>query len=130
MIIEHFILARDSSVDIDSNALSIFHFIEEVRVQGAPKDAEVPIGLQAIIILRRESEQGERKESILLEANSPTGKQLFKRDFEVKFNGEHRRARLRVNFVIPATDAGYYRFEVSHGGMTGSRREMFVQVFR
>jgi len=128
MIIEHLILARDSSVDRDKNTLSVFDFLEDVQVE-APKGAKVRIALQVITVIGREDhEVGEVRANFVLTAVSPLGTVLTKNDLPVVMASGQNRQRMRMNLAIEAVESGSYVFKLAKGDDADRAREISFRL--
>lgn len=111
MIIEHLILATNSSVDKDRNTLSIFDVVEDIQLV-KPKDQQVNFPVQIIAVIKRDNNDiGEIRSTFLLTLDGPKKKDLLGPiKLPVNLSSEHKRQRLRVNIMCPVNESGEYHF--------------------
>ena len=128
MQIEHFILAKESSIDQERNSLSIFDMIEDIQIQAAQPTAAIPLGMQAIAGFRREAEQGEITSRISLRVLRPDGEMVFNKILPFQMKPEHRRFRIRMNLGFLVTTSGEYRFIIDQDGSPQTRREVVLGI--
>lgn len=112
MKVDHIILCKGSSVDKDSQSLSIFEMIEQMRIQAPQFPVNVPV--HAVLIFRREQEEGVLSEPWQMRLVGPDQTTLFSQNIDVKMESHHQRQRLRVNFPIQVKDDGIYTIEMRH----------------
>ena len=117
MILEHLILARDSSIDRDKNTVSIFDIIEEIAIRTDAQVVSLPV--QLFVVLRREKETGRIDEKLGLVALSPQSEQLFNVSVPFVMAAEHKRSRIRVNIDLPLKATGDYKLKLEGMGVQG-----------
>ena len=109
MQIEHFILANNSSIDINTNTLSVFGILDDMQIQ-APAGMPLNLTFHAILIVKRETENGPINSSFVMSVIGPNGMKIGQ---EIKMpavmQAVHRRSRLRVITEIPVVLSGVYR---------------------
>jgi len=109
MVIEHFILANNSSIDINTNSLSVFGILDDMQIQ-APPGLTLNLTFHAILIVKRESEQGPVNSNFTMSVYAPNGNKLGQDvKMPVAMQPVHRRTRLRVITDIPVTQSGNYK---------------------
>jgi hypothetical protein len=128
MIVEHFILARDSSIDRDKNTMSIFDMIEELQVQVQAGVASIQLGVQAIAVLARQAETGAIRAFFTLKVLSPKGDVISQENIPAVFAENHKRLRLRMNMGFTVTEPGTYTFRFEKGDDPTVSREGTIGV--
>ena len=109
MVIEHFILANNSSIDVNTNALSVFGILDDIQIQ-APPGVTLNLAFHALLIVKRETELGVLNSSFTMSAYAPNGAKIGQDvKMPVAMQAVHRRTRLRVITEIPITQSGNYR---------------------
>lgn len=111
MRVEHFVLAQNSAVDRDSNALSVFGFLEDLNIQSIQK--QVNVAAQAVIVLRKEEAEGPIDDVIRFTVIDPSEKTIVSQVIPLKVSEKHLRQRVRVNFIVVANSSGTYKFRVN-----------------
>ena len=110
MQIEHFILAKDSSIDLNTNSLSVFGVLDDMQIQ-APPGITFNLSFHAILVVKREreTEQGPIQSNFIMSAYAPNGEKLgHEVTMPVQMQPFHRRTRLRVITEIPVNQSGVY----------------------
>lgn len=115
MKLEHFILAQNSSVDKDTNLLSIFNFLEDLNIQTPAPNPN--IGAQAVIVLHRGDNKGPIQNQFRFMVISPSGETLVNTTVPFQFGDTHIRQRIRVNFTFVVQSSGDYQFRVESDGL-------------
>lgn len=111
MVVEHLILAQNSSIDLDNNSLSVFQFLEDVTIHSPQPN--VPLPVQMIVVLRRDLNEKELIQSgFKVRVFDPQNKEVFSKILPLEMKPEHRRSRLRLNFNLLLQLSGNYRAEV------------------
>lgn len=127
MKIEHLILAKGSSVDRDTQSLSVFEMIEQMQIQAPKYPVNVPV--HAILVFRRDkSDQGVIIEPWRLTVTGPDTKTLLSQNLEVKLEAEHMRQRVRVNFPVQIQTDGTYIVQLSHVNEPQNARILEIDV--
>lgn len=115
MIIEHFFLAQDSSVDIHTNMISIFGLIEDLQFENTGSHP-INFPCQVILFVKREQEAGAISKSYTLQIFGPDGNIIgAPQAIPTTLQPQHKRTRVRVNTSLPVTRGGDYRFTLSEG---------------
>lgn len=113
MIIEHFILSNQSSIDANTNALSVFGILDDMQVQ-APAGMSINLTFHAILVVKREAEAGEIRSNFLMTVMAPNGAPIGQEmKLPVVLQPIHRRSRLRVIAEIPIQQSGTYRIRMA-----------------
>lgn len=127
MKIEHLILAKGSSVDRDTQSLSVFEMIEQMQIQAPQFPVNVPV--HAVLVFRRkENETGVLIEPWRLSIIGPDKKTLLSQSLEVRLEAEHLRQRVRINFPIQVGTDGVYSIQLNHVNQTDNARVLEVDV--
>ena len=126
MKIDHIILCKGSSVDKDSQSLSIFEMIEQMRIQAPQFPVNVPV--HAVLVFRREQEEGILTEPWQMRLVGPDKVTLFSQNIDVKMEANHQRQRLRVNFPIQVKTDGEYTIDLRHLNDDTKGRSVSVDV--
>lgn len=117
MLIEHFIIANNSSIDVNTNSLSVFGVMDDMQIQ-APAGMPLNLSFHAILVVKREREMdlGQLNSSFMMSVFAPNGTQIGQdMRMPVMMQASHRRARLRVIAEIPLTQSGTYRLKMVNG---------------
>lgn len=127
MKIDHLILAKGSSVDRDTQSLSIFEMIEQMQIQAPKYPVNVPV--HAILVFRRASEEeGVIIEPWRLTVTGPDSKTLLSQNLEVRMESEHRRQRVRINFPVQIQGDGIYYIQLTNVNDASNTRTIDVDV--
>ncbi|MCB0407953.1 MAG: hypothetical protein KDD34_07110 [Bdellovibrionales bacterium] len=126
MKVEHFILAKGSSIDRDTQVLSVFEIIEQMQIQSPKFPVNVPV--HAVIVFRREEEQGVLVEPWRLSVTDGSKKTLLSQNLEVKMESDHLRQRVRVHFPIQITHDGTYQVQIAHVNQASNSRVLEIDV--
>lgn len=126
MNIEHLIIARGSSVDSDSNSLSVFEFIEDLTIQSAPGPIAIP--MQVIAVFKRTDEQGPIRAVFRLSIEAPNQSNVVEQEVPVNFESTHVRNRLRINAPLPVERAGIYWIKIQKVDEPGISRVVELNV--
>lgn len=127
MKIDHLILAKGSSVDRDTQSLSVFEMIEQMQIQAPKYPVNVPV--HAILVFRRDqNDEGVVIEPWRLTVTGPDSKTLLSQNLEVKMEAEHRRQRVRINFPVQIQGDGTYHVQLSNVNDTSNTRSIDVDV--
>lgn len=128
MVIEHFMLANNSSIDVNSNSLSVFGFLDDMQIQ-APPGAIVNLQFHAIIVVKREGESGPIHSKMVMTMLGPNKKKVGN-DVQIplSFEPTHRRTRLRILSECPIAQGGNYTIKVSCPDDETLSRELVVNV--
>ena len=112
MQIEHFILANNSSIDINTNSLSVFGILDDMQIQ-APAGMTLNLTFHAILIVKRDSDQGAINSSFIMSVIAPNGNKIGQEiKMPVAMQPVHRRSRLRVIAEVPVNQSGSYKFRM------------------
>lgn len=127
MKIDHLILAKGSSVDRDTQSLSVFEMIEQMQIQAPKYPVNIPV--HAILVFRRDqNDEGVVIEPWRLTVTGPDSKTLLSQNLEVKMEAEHRRQRVRINFPVQIQGDGTYHVQLSNVNDSGNTRTIDVDV--
>jgi len=126
MQVDHLILAKGSSVDKDTQSLSVFELIEQMQIQAPQFPVNVPV--HAVLVFRREGEQGVVSDPWQLILKSPDQTILMSQNLEVKLEDGHLRQRLRVNFPMQIQNDGTYQIVLRHRNEKSRSRELKIDV--
>ena len=116
MLIEHFIVANNSSIDVNTNSLSVFGIMDDLQIQ-APAGMALNLSFHAILVVKREqeSELGQLNSRFVMNVFAPNGSQIGQdMVMPITMQASHRRARFRVIAEIPLTQSGIYRLRISN----------------
>ena len=115
------VLCRSSSIDIDSNLISLFDVIENVEVVPTERinprpDGAVSVSIESEIVTlweRKNSDDRDISEQVFLRLVDPQGKVLKESVFllDIKRGFKRMRFRLKINGIV-VTTAGEYRFKL------------------
>jgi hypothetical protein len=117
MKLDYFILSRSSSIDLDTNAVSIFEILEEVQI-GVQNTAQETIPklfqLHVSFTLSREPEEvGELNQFYRIIGRNPSGTEIFiVENLPVHLDATKHRARVRVSATFNITTSGIYKFQL------------------
>ncbi len=123
------ILSQSSSIDRDTNRLSLLNVLEEVTLKqpGNQEDKKkkellpsqqpigIPLNFQIVNLLERldDKEKGHLIKDAELEFIDPQGKSLLKKNFEMNFLKGFKRLRYIINMNgLNITTAGTYNFHL------------------
>jgi hypothetical protein len=127
MKIEHLVLAKGSSVDRDTQSLSVFEMIEQMQIQAPQFPVNVPV--HAVLVFRRSDvESGVLIEPWRLSVLGPDRKTLLSQNLEVRLEAEHLRQRVRINFPIQVSVDGIYSIQLTHVNKIENTRTLEVDV--
>lgn len=114
MKIEHFILANNSSIDINTNTLSVFGILEDMQIQ-APPGINLNLTFHAVLVVKREAETGVINSGFTMNVFAPNGNKIGQ-DVKMPLSMQpaHRRSRLRVIAEIPIVHSGNYRVRMTN----------------
>lgn len=118
MEIEHLILAHSSSLDKDTNTLSIFNLFEDITINRNRSNSPITIPMHAIVIVLRGSEKGKQTTEVTFSATTPDNKPVFSEKFPIILEENHKRYRLRINFQLPIASSGDFQFEATVNATT------------
>lgn len=114
------VLCRRSSIDKDSNNISISDVLERLQVNVKPelvegKDAfTLPVEYEIVSLLYRDSKGKEEEVSLRVEFRDPEDKNLSKTDFNIIVKPEHLRMRNRSRIKgLILNETGTYTFLLS-----------------
>jgi hypothetical protein len=117
------IVCKNSSVDKNSNSLSIFNILEEIQLTKnpnvpVPKEGimpAAPLAYEIITLWSRETKSdNELTANMQTELLDPTNKVLQSNVSEIKFEKDKSRLRIIVKALgLPITTGGTYHFRVS-----------------
>jgi hypothetical protein len=114
MKIEHFILANNSSIDINTNTLSVFGIMEDMQIQ-APPGTNLGLTFHAVLVVKRESEVGVINSGFVMTVFAPNGSKIGQEvKMPLSMQPAHRRSRLRVIAEIPVLHSGNYRVRMEN----------------
>ncbi len=127
MIVEHFLIARGSSVDRDTQSLSVFEFIEQIQVQAPRFPVMLPV--HAVVVIRRtKEEEGPLRGIYRLSVENPFGEEVLAQDIPVTFEQNHSRQRVRLNFPLPVGGSGIYYVAVENTNDSEDWSEIPLEV--
>lgn len=126
MYIEFLLLARDSSIDVEKNTLSVFDLIEDIDVKTDLPEVQLPI--QIVCSFRREQETGPFEDRAVLKISGPDGSKVIDQVLPVKLSETHRRCRFRLTTNVPISASGPYTFTVELSKTPGKTRAMVLNV--
>lgn len=123
------ILCTKSSIDAQSNNLSLFNVIEQVDISmelfANRKDGAVPINLELVTLWEKLIDGYEVQGDIEMEFQDPQGKSLGKFPYVISMQKKRHRHIVRLD-GLPVTDkSGRYVFKVRKKEEKGGR---FVEV--
>lgn len=108
MMIEHFLLANSSSIDMNTNSLSAFGILDDMQVQ-APPGMTLNLTFHAILVVKRMNEEGPIEQNFKMTVLSPDGNRIGQELLmPVAMQPQHRRTRLRVITEVPVSKSGTY----------------------
>lgn len=115
MILEHFIIARGSAVDTDTNSFSIFDLIEDINIQ-TNLISNLVIPIQVIAVLKRSpDEKGPINTTCVFTLKDPKGSLLLnEQNIPITMVSDHVRYRLRINCNFNVTSSGTYKFTIEN----------------
>ena len=129
--IEHIwsVLCSNSSVDIDTNSLSIFNVVEQLNIQSIPKvvslhnnnsspkeagqeSSVIPVTFEIVSLFQRQDPEADKLlNDAILALIDPRGKILKENNFQIVFPKGSKRLRFRTKLGgMPITISGEYRF--------------------
>ncbi|MES2614426.1 MAG: hypothetical protein V4591_03320 [Bdellovibrionota bacterium] len=106
MKIEHLILANNSSVDMETNLLSVFGFMEDFSIMTPKLPLLLPV--QIIATLKRMDELEKINSIFQIKITNPVEQEIFTQEIKVVMEAQHVRQRLRVNTHLPISASGNY----------------------
>lgn len=123
------ILCTKSSVDVQSNNLSLFNVIEQINIKtelfASKKAGAIPMDLELVTLWEKAVNGQEVKGDIEVELQDPDGKSLGKFPYVVSVPKKRLRHFMRFN-GLPVTDKpGRYTFKIRKREKTG---EEFIEV--
>lgn len=123
------VLCQSSSIDRDSNRLSILNTLEEIKIkqiddtgdgdkrvgpqQTSKEPVGVPIEFEIVSMLERldDKEKGDLTKEAEVELIDPQGGSLLKKGFEMTFRKGSKRLRYRIRMDgLKVTTSGTYNF--------------------
>lgn len=129
------LLCDGSSIDRDSNRITIFNVLEEVQVGLTPpqepgQTAIIPMKYQMVTQFARSHEQTAERSIIRLRIVGPDNDELASNEFEVDLS-RHLRLRHKNNFrQLPVGQTGYYRYVLESRSNSNSWDLMFEVPLR
>ena len=128
MIIEHFILSNNSSIDMNSNSLSAFGILDDMQIQ-APPGMTLNLSFHAILVVKRDSETGPVNTTFKMSVSGPNGSKIGQDiQMPVQMQPAHRRARIRVIAEIPVLQSGAYTVRMTDQGNEKVSREVSLNI--
>ncbi len=128
MVIEHFLLSNSSSIDMNTNSLSVFGVLDDMQIQ-APPGMALNLTFHAILIVKRESEKGPVQGNFKMTVTAPDGSQIGKDLLmPVTMQQAHRRTRLRVITEISVTHSGTYSVKMESIETPSISREVGINI--
>jgi hypothetical protein len=123
------VLCQSSSIDVDSNSVSIFNTVEEIKASfNSPKDDDlrkeiekelekpslvIPVQLQIVTLLQKTAENTQINGEIEVEFMNPEGKSIFKTSHPLTIPVDKKRLRDRMKINgLTITTGGEYSFKV------------------
>ena len=127
------LLSRSSAVDRDSNAVSVFEIVEELRIGQLPPNAPRPLNVAFPMTLTTLWERDEGDPQIVpvrFEIFDPEGTNLTVPPTPAELNfGDFMRLRSRTNIPgWPVTSAGLYLVRVSISIVGDDRWEVMSEI--
>ncbi len=108
MMIEHFLLANSSSIDMNTNSLSAFGILDDMQIQ-APPGMTLNLTFHAILVVKRMNEEGPIQQNFRMTVLAPDGNRIGQELLmPVAMQPQHRRTRLRVITEVPVSKTGTY----------------------
>lgn len=108
MMIEHFLLANSSSIDMNTNSLSAFGILDDMQIQ-APPGMTLNLTFHAILVVKRMNEEGPIQQNFRMTVMAPDGNRIGQELLmPVAMQPQHRRTRLRVITEVPVSKSGTY----------------------
>ena len=108
MMIEHFLLANSSSIDMNTNSLSAFGILDDMQIQ-APPGMSLNLTFHAILVVKRMNEEGPIEQNFRMTVLAPDGNRIGQELLmPVAMQPQHRRTRLRVITEVPVSKSGTY----------------------
>lgn len=131
------IVVRSSSIDIETNAVSLFHALEEINFKGMipeRKDAEpiaAPVSHELIALFARTDDlKEELRYELKFRMADPNGRTLFEGPAVAVFAPGKKRLRLRVkNDALFLTIPGEYRFQLVSADGTAVADQLLDMTF-
>jgi hypothetical protein len=128
MVIEHFILANSSSIDMNTNSLSVFGILDDMQIQ-APPGMVLNLTFHSILVVGRGRETGPIQTNFKMTVYSPDQKPIGKElVMPLNMDPNHRRARLRVITEIPVSQSGNYTIKMEKANDPSLNREVSVYI--
>lgn len=108
--LEYFLVCESVSIDRDTNRVSHFHVLEELRPVQAEQPGHILAQLAAVCCWYEEPDDAGKDFQALLRLHTPDGSS---RDFTLNFRMKSRRQRLVFHLQgIPPVTPGELRFEI------------------
>ena len=128
-------LCQSSSVDHDTNSVSLFHLVEEVTVERAknapPPPAEgsvVPVVCELVTLWQKRSEGQHVIADVEVGFIDPAGLRLQSVIYKLEIVPQHNRTRFRLKMNgLKITTAGAYAFAIN---IRGPNETQFVEAAR
>ena len=123
MKLDFFVLSLGSSIDTESNALSIFNIIEEIQIgiiNPSQENEQKPFQLHILASFARdEGEAGVIDHSYTIIALNPQGVEIARLNgIPVHLELVHKRARVKIGATILVSQTGKYVFRLINGDGT------------
>src|SRR5262245_15312380 len=127
MIIEHFLIANNSSIDHERNSLSIFDIVEDINIRATAPNVVIPI--QVIAVIKRDiADVGQLNMPFTLEISSAANNPVNRQEFSVVMDAPHRRSRIRINVAFPVPKTADFRFRLFRTDQPSVARETDIHV--
>lgn len=124
------ILCQSSNIDKESNNLSIFNILEELRVTPPNQNAKeiiVRIPLQLITLWEKQTEKETARSKVEIELFDPKGNALQKVSYALSTPKKRIRFVVRMD-GIKVTESGEYIFKIKIGDSETDRFEEVGEV--
>lgn len=121
--LEYFVVAESMSVDQQTNQVSVFNILEEVRTSNLP--VVLPQVVCVCTLNLGANDMGMEHHAVL-RVRTPRGEP---REFAARFKASHRRQRVFTRLLgLPLETIGELVFEISVGGLHLATHTVFVEL--
>ena len=110
------ILCKESSIDGQSNNLSLFNIVEQVglnaEVFAEKKEGAIPMNLELVTLWEKQVDKSEVQAEIEVEFQDPDGKPLGKFPYTISVPRRRHRHILKLNGLPITEKSGRYVFKI------------------